>query len=140
SSLKLKYPVDVHEVRSERPRKLLGHLALTRYPVPHGTDEPSRWVTLMRNQAELVVKYMERQPLDVGGFQWAGVFKPVTEVDDSFALSEPPAHDDWVPKAVEDKALRRDVNIALDRIQKFADAFVRPSGDNSNNGGPVQSA
>jgi hypothetical protein len=126
STLGLALPVHVHEVRSERPQKLLGHLAVTRYPIPLGSRASSQSVALMRNQAELVVKYWERQRLDVEGFQWAGVFKPTADVDDSFALAEPPAHDDWIVKAVQDKARRRDVNVALDRIKAITEAFIRP--------------
>lgn len=139
-SLGLKYPVSVQEVRSLSPRKLLGHIALTRYPVPRDAHDQSRWVTFMRHQAELVVKYFERQPLDVGGFQWAGVFKPVADVDDSFALAEPPAHDDWIPKAVQDKACRRDVNVALDRIRKLTDIFISPHYGEPASGEHLESA
>ena len=106
--------------------KLLGHLALTRYPVPSRTESPSHAITFMRHQAELVVKYFERQELDVEGFQWAGVFKPVADVDDSFALAEPPAHDDWVPHAVQDKGRRTDVRVALTRIREAADKYLSP--------------
>ena len=105
--------------------KLLGHLALTRYPVPSRTELPSHAITFMR-QAELVVQYFERQELDVEGFQWAGVFKPVADVDDSFALAEPPAHDDWVPKAVQDKDRRTEVRVALTRIREAADKYLSP--------------
>lgn len=140
ASLGLHYPVSVQEVRSESPRKLLGHIALTRYPMPRDAEDGSRWVTLMRHQAELVVKYFERQPLDVGGFQWAGVFKPVAAVDDSFALAEPPAHDDWIPKAVQDKACRRDVNVALDRIRRLTDIFISPHDGQLTSVEPVESA
>lgn len=140
STLSLPLPVTTFEIRSERPRKLLGHLALTRYPVPRATKEPSQWVTLMRNQAELVVRCFRRAALDVDGYQWAGVFKPVADVDDSFALAEPPAHDDWIVKAVQDKAQRRDVNIALDRVKSLTDAFVRPSDGTPVGEHPLQSA
>jgi hypothetical protein len=140
SNLGLALPVTVQEVRSERPRKLLGHLALTRYPAPRGDIAPSHWVTLMRNQAELVVTYLARAPLDVDGYQWAGVFKPVEAVDDSFALAEPPAHDAWIANAVPDKAKRRDVNIAMDRVKSLTDAFIRPRGGTSPIDEPVQSA
>jgi len=140
STLGLTLPLTWHEVRSERPRKLLGHLALTRYPVPPGAEEPSQWVTLMRNQAELVVTYFSRAPLDVDGFQWAGVFKPAAEVDDSFALAEPPAHDDWVAKGVQDKAKRRHVNIALDRVKSMTDAFIRPTDASPVSDEPLRSA
>jgi hypothetical protein len=138
--LGLNLPVSVQEVWSLRPRRLLGHLALTRYPSAPGDSEPSHHVTLMRHQAELVVKYLERQELDVEGFQWAGVFKPVAAVDDSFAQAEPPAHDDWVPPAVQDKSCRRDVSIALRRIQTISDAFITPQAAIPADAEPVQSA
>ena len=125
TGLPLKYPVSVEEIRLKRPKKLLGHLALTRYPVPPRTESPSHVITFMR-QAELVVRYVERQELDVEGFQWAGVFKPVADVDDSFALAEPPAHDDWVPQAVQDKGQRTEVRIALARIREAADKYLSP--------------
>ena len=121
----LTYPVNVQEVWCMQPRTLLGHLALTRYPASPRVESPSHSVALMR-QAELVVKYLDRRELDVEGFQWAGVFKPVVDVDDSFALAEPPAHDDWVPQAVADKKRRREVNVALRRIKKTADEYLVP--------------
>ncbi|MFJ2085216.1 hypothetical protein ACIOBK_22025 [Micromonospora chokoriensis] len=120
------YPVTVHEIWCKLPSTLLGHLALTRYPSPRGTRSPSHSITLMRHQAELVVKQLERRELDVEGFQWAGVFKPVADVDDSFAMAEPPAHDDWIPKAVKEKARRRQVNVALQRIREAADEWLVP--------------
>ena len=126
TALPLKYPVNVEEIWLRRPRKLLGHLALTRYPIPSGTELPSHAITFMRHQAELVVKNFERQELDVEGFQWTGVFKPVAAVDDSFALAEPPAHDDWVSQAVPDKGMRRDVTVALIRIREAADRYLSP--------------
>jgi hypothetical protein len=125
ASLPLKYPVNVEEIWLRRPRKLLGHLALTRYPIPSGTELPSHAITFMR-QAELVVRYFERQELDVEGFQWAGVFKPVADVDDSFALAEPPAHDDWVPQALQDKSRRTEVRVALIRVRETADKYLSP--------------
>jgi hypothetical protein len=125
AALSLNYPVDVEEIWLKRPLKLLGHLALTRYPVPPRTESPSHAITFMR-QAELVVQYFERQELDVEGFQWAGVFKPVVDVDDSFALAEPPAHDDWVPQAVQDKSRRTEVRVALTRIREAADTYLSP--------------
>ena len=80
----------------------------------------------MRHQAELVVRNFERQELDVEGFQWTGVFKPVADVDDSFALAEPPAHDDWVPQAIQDKSKRSEVRVALIRIREAADTYLSP--------------
>ncbi|WFE23303.1 hypothetical protein O7621_08405 [Solwaraspora sp. WMMD937] len=121
------YPVSVHEIWCKLPEKLLGHLALTRFPHSSRTaTPPSHAITLMRHQAELVVKSLERRELDIPGVQWAGVFKPVADLDDSFAAAEPPAHDDWVAKAVQDKSLRRDVNVALRRIREAADEWLEP--------------
>jgi hypothetical protein len=135
-----RFPVSVHEIWCKLPMTLLGHLALTRYPVPHGANAPSHSVTLMRHQAELVVRQLERRELDVDGFQWAGVFKPVAAVDDSFAIAEPPAHDDWIPKAIEDKARRREVNVALQRIKETVDEWLTPRTHERSGGGENPSA
>jgi hypothetical protein len=54
------------------------------------------------------------------------VRKPVADVDDSFALAEPPAHDDWVPQAVQDKRRRREVQVALTRIRDASDQYLSP--------------
>ncbi|MGZ8178877.1 hypothetical protein ACXVUM_13190 [Williamsia sp. SKLECPSW1] len=121
------YVVHVSEIRSVRPGKLLGHLALVRFPVTEQKDGPLNSVALMRNQAELVVRYLERGILSVDGFCWAGVFKPVSAVDDSFAMAEPPAHDDWISAAVSDKRQRRDVNVAMREIRSAVDKFLLPS-------------
>jgi hypothetical protein len=142
ATVSIRYPMEIHPVWLERPRTLLGHLALTKYPIPAKTTEPpSRSISLMRNQAELVVKYFERQGADVDGFQWAGVFKPVAAVDDSFAFAEPPAHDDWVPKAIQEKGRRREVNVALQRIKEYTDKFLSPrKGSGRNPEAPVSAA
>jgi hypothetical protein len=126
TALPLRYPVEVQEIWLKRPLKLLGHLGLARYPRPSRAGFPSHSITFMRHRAELVVRYFERQELDVEGFQWAGVFKPVPDVDDSFALAEPPAHDDWVPQAVLDKGKRSEVKVALIRIREAADKYLSP--------------
>jgi hypothetical protein len=124
--LPLKYPVHVDEIWLKKPKKLLGHLAMTRFPVTERTDQPSHAITYMRHQAELVVRYFERPELHVEGFQWAGVFKPVADADDSFAQAEPPAHDDWVPLALVDKSRRTEVRMALVRIREAAENYLSP--------------
>ncbi len=126
AAMPLRYPVEVQEIWLKRPLKLLGHLGLTRYPRPSRAPFTSHSITLMRHQAELVVRYVKGRELDVDGFQWAGVFKPVPDVDDSFALAEPPAHDDWIPQAVQDKGKRSEVNMALIRIREAADRYISP--------------
>lgn len=128
--------VTVQQVRSERPNKLIGHLALTVSGAVASTtsaaedaeeiEAPSHHIALMRHGAELVVKYQLGTPLGANDLQWAGVFKPVPETDDSFAAAEPPAHDDWVPAAVDDKGMKRDVNVGLKRIKTISDDFVTP--------------
>lgn len=120
------FPVDIVEIK--RYSEVLGHLALTKYPIPQDTcvEDASRAVTLMRNSAELVVRQVERQPLTEPGFQWAGVFRPVAELDPTFAKSEPPAHDDWSPASLRDKIERSQVKLALQRIQEAADQFIAP--------------
>lgn len=128
--------VTVKEIRSQRPNKLIGHLGLTMSSASGLNDEesedgddivsPSHHIAYMRHEAELVVKYQSGVPLGANELQWAGVFKPVLHTDDSFAAAEPPAHDDWIPAAVDDRAMKRDVNIGLKRIAAAADDFVMP--------------
>ncbi|TCJ30428.1 hypothetical protein [Nocardioides jejuensis] len=111
----------------------IGHLALTKYPVPRTpvrideTRFPSHSVTLMRSSAELVVRELDRPALADPGFQWAGVFKPLADHDSIFAESEPPAHDDWAPESLTNKIHKSIVKVALDKIRQEADHFLAPS-------------
>ncbi|TLM71638.1 hypothetical protein [Pseudarthrobacter sp. NamB4] len=136
--------VSLEEVWSQRPRKLLGHLAMTRFvlfdqkddgssevnPIPGG----SHHVCLMRHAAELVVRYDEGWALDQPGYQWAGVFRPVAGADDSFALSEPPAHDDWVIESLKDRRQKSEVKVAFTRLRELTRSFVAPSTDRYEHG------
>jgi hypothetical protein len=127
----------VDEIWMLSPKRLLGHLALGLWPAltegvvvlndesPAPFQGPAHHVALMRG-AELVVKYLAGPPAITGAFQWAGVFMPVPNVDSSFAASEPPAHDDWVPAAVLDPQMKKNVNVALRRIKETANAFAAP--------------
>lgn len=117
--------VRVFEIRSERPKRLLGHLAVTRRPLESG-QSVEHHVALMRHQAELIVKKQVFKPLDVPGFHWMGVFKPVEEVDDSFAAAEPPAHDEWVPAGVKDRSMASQVRVALNKVREVVDAYLMP--------------
>lgn len=119
--------IETREVWSKRPLKLLGHLAMVRFPVSPFQEKPRSSVALMRNEAELVVKYLERPAINKDTVQWVGVFKPVAAVDDSFAASEPPAHDDWVPQSLTDRKMKTDVNVAFTRIKDETAKFVRSS-------------
>lgn len=131
--------VVVKEIRSLRPPALLGHLALVKCPVglnarDIGFGEISHHVCVMRHEAELVVKYMDMRPLDVSGYQWAGVFKPTAETDASFAAAEPPTHDEWNSGSLK----RPDsvyVNVGLRRIDALAKDFLSPVMLTSDGGG-----
>ena len=133
-------PVKVEEVWCQRPSRLLGHVAFQRFQdrdletlaedvVPFekpNADHPVRYVALMRNEAELVVKYTTGPPLEVPGFSWVGVFKPVADMDKVFAASEPPAHDEWVPEGVGYRQGATFVRVGLKRIRELAQAFAQP--------------
>jgi len=102
-------------VADERFRRHLGETGLIPEKLHH--------VALLR-PAELVVRYLEGSINEGEQLQWAGVFitdiGENAEVEKAFAMSEPPAHDDWQPKAAQ--ALtphqRTYVNVALNRIRE----------------------
>jgi len=127
-----------HEVRSQRPRALLGWLCLIRFP--HLARERGRpkaaslggielaachHIALMRN-AELVVKYLPGPAPTTDVLEWAGVFIATEDVDRAFAAAEPPTHDDWVSENLADATERRYVNVALRELAKFAEEFASP--------------
>lgn len=126
----------LEEVWSQRPRKLLGHLALTRFALFENDEftpsevrplvDGSHHVCLMRHAAELVVKYDEGWALDEPGYHWAGVFRPVETSDDSFAMSEPPAHDDWVADSLVNRYQKSEVRVAFKRLKEFIRSFTSP--------------
>lgn len=118
---------DVTEsIRLQRPVTITGQVALKRHMVRESDPGPARpfegplrHIALMRAPL-LVVEYMEgpEPPAPFAG--WAGVFVADTEHDRAFALSEPPAHDAWIPKGVEDKRQKRIVNMTLKRLRETA--------------------
>lgn len=96
-------------------------------------------VALLRSP-ELVVKYLDGQRglgTELVGF--AGVFRAASDVDDAFAKSEPPTHDDWQPRSVSDKRHRGIVNKALKDIRKECRDFATPNTPRSRaaDGGPL---
>ena len=120
--------VRVELIESRRPIALLGHLALTH--VPSIAEDPmassSDTVTYMRSKAELVVKAKSFGPSSIAGYRWVGVFKPVPAKDFAFALSEPPAHDNWNPDGIQDKRTKSTVRVALDRVSDKVKDFLTP--------------
>lgn len=81
-------------------------------------------VALMRN-TRLVVRYLSA-PQATEGFQYAGVFIAASEVDEVFARSEPPSHDNWVKENLKNRRERTFVNMALQRVGEAARAFAVP--------------
>lgn len=120
--------ITVEVIESFRPKAVLGHLALTHVPDQPGDPMASTAdsVTYMRSGAELVVKAQPFGPSTIGGYRWVGVFKPTPEKDPAFAMSEPPAHDNWNPEGMEDKAAKSSVSVALRRIRSKVAEFLTP--------------
>lgn len=128
---------DIHEVRSERPARLLGRYAIRRglkgdrtRLVPSADSiipGASRHIALMR-PVELVVKYLEGTPLAGEEVEWGGVFICSTdrEVEQAFADAEPPAHDDWVPDNMPKGPAKTFVRVALRELRDIAHAYAYP--------------
>lgn len=79
-------------------------------------------IAVMR-PVELVVRYYEGQPHPNEKLEWAGVFRcsDEDEVERAFAESEPPAHDNWVPKSLPSRSKKQKyVNAALRAIRQTA--------------------
>ena len=120
---------DVRPISSKRPRKRLGTLAIEwgfRTPRRPLVEEESSLfpassshIALMR-PVELVVKYLEGNPLPDERLEWAGVFvaSGEDEVERAFAESEPPAHDDWKPASLPRGRTKTYVNVALRRLRE----------------------
>lgn len=124
------------EVFCERPRQRIGFFgqcqaslqlhADDRYRIHLGDDalipEKLCHMALLR-PAELVVRYQVGSLNEADQTQWGAVYicdrGPDNVVEQAYARSEPPAHDDWEPKA--DQSLtshqRTYVNVGLKRIK-----------------------
>lgn len=127
--------VEVQEVRLKRPDTLLGHLALATYFDASDSQAASNYasrICLMRNVAELVVKYEDYPALTDIDVSWCGVFRPVKAVDDAFAEAEPPTHDDWLPHGIEDRLQRSYVNVSLTRRRQLVRSWLMPLDANTN--------
>ena len=134
------------EIRSQRPAKLLGHLSLVKSIRNHaikrlgdsedacdgngpnskwGPEQRSHHVALMRI-AELVVKYHEGPPLSTELLEYGGVFITNEEVDDAFARSEPPTHDDWKPDILDISSEKTLIRVAFREIKSALREFSSP--------------
>jgi hypothetical protein len=122
---------DVIEIRSQRPQKLLGHLAIAkglrspRLPTFRRDDslfpEPASHIALMR-PVELVVTNIKGGALPDERAEWAGVFvaSAEREVENAFARSEPAAHDVWDPSALPKGREKTFVSVAIKRLEQAA--------------------
>ncbi len=126
---------DTISIKRYKPAKTLGQLSLIkgirgkRTPLtsPQDTLIPSVscHIALMR-PVELVVKYYEGNSLPDERVEWAGVFIADERVQHAFAKAEPPAHDDWQPKIIDNEDDKSYVTIALKRIKDEAIQFTSP--------------
>ncbi len=145
---------DVRVIASQSPNATLGHLCLLRRPkgtriqVPGDFEEESakeladqsHHVALLR-APRLVVKYLAgpkppSEALDVAGVFLVDELSNGGEVENAFALSEPPVHDDWVSAALESRTHKVYVNGALKRIKESIGDFVLPHTDSSSSETP----
>jgi hypothetical protein len=118
-----------------RPQQQLGRLSLHRqlvraqrpdYPTAFDPplQSPVHHVALLR-APHFVVKYYPGDPLAGDAAEYAGVFLAEEEIDDAFAQSEPPTHDDWVARQLKGPA-RRFVNTTYTRLNDRLRAYARP--------------
>ena len=127
----------VDEIRSKRPKKLLGHLAIRRgmradrhhvaLRAESAIPRQASHIALMR-PVELVVRYMPGEPFPDRRFEWGGVFicSDEDDVERAFADSEPPAHDDWIPNMLPSGREKTFVNVALKLLAENAKTYVAP--------------
>ncbi|SDF83121.1 hypothetical protein [Pseudonocardia oroxyli] len=117
-----------------RPKQKLGAFAVEQdFVVPMAKDSASlaavcagvpgdpHHVCLMR-APELVVCYLEGPETGSVNRAYAGVFRAVDELDDVFAASEPPTHDQWVSQQLSGHD-RTFVNVTLKRIKERLSRF-----------------
>jgi len=153
------------DIRSLRPSRQLGKMAIVKQarmrrrlllpPASEQNDDENgdnpvlksiipgqcHHIALMR-PAELVVRYMEGTPDMNDDMEWGGVFRcdDDAEVEEAFARSEPPAHDDWIPDILEPRSMeKRFVNVALKRIREKLPDYSTPekSGDSDGHMVPL---
>lgn len=137
---------DVEIIKSERPKKNLGKLVIKKGLRADRSGLALEELSIIPKQAnhialmrpvELVVKYVQGNPFPDTRFEWAGVFicSDEDEVESAFALSEPPAHDDWIPDNLPDRSAKTFVRVALKRIESIASGYATPVLPPSTGGG-----
>lgn len=140
--------IDLVDVCCERPKASLGKLAVSRLATRH---QPAVWgalqvdghclvdlldtadgglnrchhVALMRSTWQ-VVRYLPCRAIKTRGHGLAAVFlvSDSPGIEEAFAQSEPPAHDDWLPDSLEDEVQKRYVRVALRRVREAVDRIA----------------
>lgn len=124
-------------IRCERPKQNLGDLVITKGlcasrmgpALDKGSIIPAQacHIALMR-PVELVVKYIQGEPFHDSRFEWGGVFvcSSQNEVEEAFAMSEPPSHDDWIPSMLPGRNSKTFVRVALKRLEALAKNYAIP--------------
>lgn len=132
-------------IASQRPKKLLGHIALVRQATglmkntgdTVGVEEvdssryrsalrrPLHHIAVMR-APNFVVKYLEGPSVPYELAEYAGVFRVDAEADAAFARAEPPTHDDWIPDLLLDTAEKTYVRVAQRKLKDVIEAFAAP--------------
>jgi len=137
---------ELRPIRCDRPKKLLGNIAIKQGLRADRRGAAARSDSLIPKQAshialmrpvELVVRYLEGEPLTDRRFDWAGVFicSGADEIEEAFALAEPPAHDDWIPDNLPKGNAKTFVRVAMRRLNEIAHPQLRlspPSSDSDN--------
>jgi len=91
-----------------------------------GLAERSHHAALLRRDPLIVVKYLVGDKHTIGSMEYAAVFVAEESETETFAKSEPPTHDDWVPNQLEDKNEKSKVKVTLDRIRSALREFLSP--------------
>jgi hypothetical protein len=119
----------------QKPQQRLGRLSLHRqlvraqqpdYPATFEPPlrSPAHHVALLR-APHFVVKYHPGDALAGDAAEYAGVFLAEAEIDDAFAQSEPPTHDDWVARQLKGSA-RTFVTTTFRRLNERLRTYARP--------------
>lgn len=128
---------NVATISSEKPKKDLGSLVIVKGLCANRVGSPTERLSVIPRQSchialmrpvELVVKYIKGNPYSDNRFEWAGVFicSCEDEVESAFAMSEPPAHDDWIPDNLSDRKAKIYVRGALKRVEQAAYNYAEP--------------
>lgn len=138
----------VYEVWCERPKARLGWLSLAlgarqpreRFEVSRIEEHPiadqlpnenesavgSHHVALMRGPGQ-VIRYVACRAYPEESMEYAGIFLAdgeSAEVNEAFARSEPPSHDDWTTDELADSSQKRYLRAALRFIRSTTEEFA----------------